>query len=315
MADTVPFGKYKGQPVENMLANRDYMNWLELQPWFRERFSHLMRQPTQIDQSQKTPAHNKLQVLFLDFEYAKAFARVCDTRLAENLKKAAKDSAEDIAACCAKITEVEGKAASFEGVVALADGEICGEDGHCLLSSPFDYITYEYKQAARKHGGPVSGPSGYRAQASEHAVALRREIEKWMACLRALTSGAVPTLSGTKAFEARLERRGIVDVRLTLLGNWTAIHAYHSISERDITNATCTRVFENVYEIEIKPTVADDYPNVLRQMDRSGAKYLFLDQWQGESVTRDQFVQMFRSSGKIVVFKADVDAAVQVGNA
>jgi hypothetical protein len=29
-ADIVPFGKYKGQPVESLLADQDYMRWLVL---------------------------------------------------------------------------------------------------------------------------------------------------------------------------------------------------------------------------------------------------------------------------------------------
>ena len=28
--DIVPFGKYKGQPVESLLADQDYMRWLVL---------------------------------------------------------------------------------------------------------------------------------------------------------------------------------------------------------------------------------------------------------------------------------------------
>jgi hypothetical protein len=30
-ADIVPFGKYKGQPVESLLADQDYMRWLVAQ--------------------------------------------------------------------------------------------------------------------------------------------------------------------------------------------------------------------------------------------------------------------------------------------
>jgi hypothetical protein len=30
-ADIVPFGKYKGQPVESLLADQDYMRWVVAQ--------------------------------------------------------------------------------------------------------------------------------------------------------------------------------------------------------------------------------------------------------------------------------------------
>jgi hypothetical protein len=34
-ADIVPFGKYKGQPVEAMMADRDYCAWALSQPVLR----------------------------------------------------------------------------------------------------------------------------------------------------------------------------------------------------------------------------------------------------------------------------------------
>ncbi len=38
MADLVPFGKYKGQPVEALRADQAYADWLVAQDWFRERY-------------------------------------------------------------------------------------------------------------------------------------------------------------------------------------------------------------------------------------------------------------------------------------
>jgi hypothetical protein len=58
--------------------------------------------------------------------------------------------------------------------------------------------------------------------------------------------------------------------------------------------------------VEIKPTVGDDYPAVLRQM--RNVEVLFLESYTGVGATQPQFVSMFRVSDKDVVFRHEVDA-------
>jgi hypothetical protein len=69
MAETtiVPFGKYKGQPVEVLSEDRAYADWLLAQGWLKQRFPDLhtliinnFGEPTE------TPEHNRLQLRFLD---------------------------------------------------------------------------------------------------------------------------------------------------------------------------------------------------------------------------------------------------------
>lgn len=69
----------------------------------------------------------------------------------------------------------------------------------------------------------------------------------------------------------------------------------------------CLRA-EADFALEIKPTVGDDYPAILRQMNHTKAKYLFLEEYTGIGVTVDQFRDMFAESDKIVVFRGEVDA-------
>lgn len=65
--DIVPFGKYKDKPVEIMAADRQYVEWLIQQPWFKDRYGNIYNvvinyqaEPTE------TPEHNKIQMLFLN---------------------------------------------------------------------------------------------------------------------------------------------------------------------------------------------------------------------------------------------------------
>lgn len=41
--EVVPFGKYKGQPVEVMAADTDYCEWLTGQKWFRGKYRNLYK--------------------------------------------------------------------------------------------------------------------------------------------------------------------------------------------------------------------------------------------------------------------------------
>ncbi len=75
--EVIPFGKYKGQPVEVVVQDRQYVEWLTAQPWFRERFANIhtlivnnFQEPTE------TPVHNALQARFLDPAFRARFFEV-----------------------------------------------------------------------------------------------------------------------------------------------------------------------------------------------------------------------------------------------
>jgi hypothetical protein len=65
--ELVPFGKYKGQPVDVLAEDRSYCDWLLTQAWVVERFPKVhtliinnFGEPTE------TPEHNALQIRLLD---------------------------------------------------------------------------------------------------------------------------------------------------------------------------------------------------------------------------------------------------------
>ncbi len=74
MSDVVPFGKYKGQPVEAMAQDRKYVEWLTAQSWFRDRYQTIYNVVVNnFQEPSETPEHNRLQVLFLRETFQKAF--------------------------------------------------------------------------------------------------------------------------------------------------------------------------------------------------------------------------------------------------
>lgn len=71
MSEVVPFGKYRGMPVEVMLADSNYCDWLSAQPWVKERFQNVYNTIVNINQNEPscTPEHNRLQARFMDEEF------------------------------------------------------------------------------------------------------------------------------------------------------------------------------------------------------------------------------------------------------
>jgi hypothetical protein len=77
----MPFGKYKGKPIEVLMQDEQYANWLKDQPWFREKFSNhytlivnnFSTEP--ID----TPEHNEIQVKSISSDYKPKVAYAVST--------------------------------------------------------------------------------------------------------------------------------------------------------------------------------------------------------------------------------------------
>lgn len=75
----VPFGKYKGKPVTDLLADPKYLEWCKQQSWFEKYqvvYNICVNQTiSSNDTNSKTPAHNKLQNLFLRKENVKKLVK------------------------------------------------------------------------------------------------------------------------------------------------------------------------------------------------------------------------------------------------
>ncbi len=75
-----------------------------------------------------------------------------------------------------------------------------------------------------------------------------------------------------------------------------------SNKEEEASTKYCRREFR----IEIKPSVGDDYPSVLRQMISMHTEVLFLEQFTGSGLTEDQFIKIFNNQKRIVIFRRDI---------
>ena len=76
MNEIVPFGKYKGMPIEVLSSDPQYCEWLSGQDWFRERYSKCYNIIiNNFTKPEDTPEHNRMQALFLNDDYCEAFIR------------------------------------------------------------------------------------------------------------------------------------------------------------------------------------------------------------------------------------------------
>jgi hypothetical protein len=85
----VPFGKYKGQPIEALAQDQKYVDWLLAQDWFRERHEGMFTLVVNnFAEPSETPAHNAMQARFLDHAFVDAFCHTLDPRIDRELSEA-----------------------------------------------------------------------------------------------------------------------------------------------------------------------------------------------------------------------------------
>jgi hypothetical protein len=66
----IPFGKYKGQPIEAIQEDQQYVDWLLAQSWFRDKHQEFYTIIiNNFQEAAETPQHNAMHVKFLNDDY------------------------------------------------------------------------------------------------------------------------------------------------------------------------------------------------------------------------------------------------------
>jgi hypothetical protein len=77
-----PLQKYKGQPMEVVLQDRKYCDWLTAQDWFRNKYEPIYKIIIyHFGQPSETPEHNALQNRFLNDNYCFTVGKLCNWQL------------------------------------------------------------------------------------------------------------------------------------------------------------------------------------------------------------------------------------------
>lgn len=62
--------------------------------------------------------------------------------------------------------------------------------------------------------------------------------------------------------------------------------------------------------IEIKPTMGDDFPSVMRQIERLRVRVLVVGEYTGRAVSEPQLRQMFEANDLKLIFVRDIEAEI-----
>lgn len=68
--------------------------------------------------------------------------------------------------------------------------------------------------------------------------------------------------------------------------------------------------FSRYLTVEIKPSLGDDFPTVIRQMKRLDARYLLVGSYSGRAVPLPSLRQMFEVNGMVLVTVQEVEAEI-----
>jgi hypothetical protein len=319
VSNIVPFGKYKGQPVEAMAQDVAYCDWAISQDWFRERYANLYTIiVNNFGEAAETPAHNAMQVQFLNDDFCDNFIEAWRPGFLDELEKQAAERI--VKACDEELGKLSNKILSAAGVVAHEESEtiywgggrdtISGvEEGIAKLRRTLTAEKGEEFEAHRSKvlcGGakidyrPCSDAETIEAikekitRAEEALSKQRKKIEEAVqkeAAVREEAKGDVELLNAAKA------RRP----SYTLSCSFSRDFENTAIDVILIVKATAKDYGERdsddvMFHIEVKPNVGDDYPAILRQM-RTARERLLRQAWEGNGGVRWTPYQYALSSG------------------
>lgn len=299
-SEIVPFGKYKGQPVEVLTQDREYCEWLMEQDWFRTKFQPIYTVIfNNFGEPAETPEHNQLQALFTDPEFARKFVwhldsagflalfrerrKRCSVTCAEYRKVLLEELAKyclELPAALRELEEHKAKAAHIE-----ADDT---EEGDDHLQEDWKLRSKQYKVERLNRDIP------------ERQGRLNK-VEAMMAALEAMSEPEIGAVKTQVKFES-----GGVDVALTY-----TVAGFPWVEKFGIELNTYAHRDDGVC-VECKPALSDNYPAVLRQIlgYGQGSSVLLVGNggYTGTGATLEQVKAIFESRNVRIVFLKDLQA-------
>ena len=287
----VPFGKHKGQPVEILLADPGYRDWLLAQPWVRDRYPTFHQVIINYGaEPAETPEHNQMQAAFLDDGRCFALARLLWPRRSWGLDavRVPAETAGHLAEFSAYLkredspAEIVPRRFEHEGWDVAYGIVPASVDWHVTSLPPCTCAPCD-------HGG-------CREDASCHGGTLYCDHQR---CSRKSAPEPGGRDAGWHCDESCLWAWG----RSAGRASW--LLADHD-SDREAWPSWDGQVLA-----ELKPDLGDDYPAVLRQVKRypseHGDRRVVVARRLGfTSVTRDQVTEIFAASGITLIAESDI---------
>lgn len=306
-AEVVPFGKYRDRPVTELLADRDYVDWLRSQPWLQQ------KQPTIYNviigaggnEPQDTPEHNAMQARYIDAQHRTALARPLVRSSTDLLADAARrvELATDAERANLDCTEQKYRVGTSQPEFELRGWDVVFS-ASAEVSAPAARVLVPWRSAEC----PWCASTGH-IDACE--AASRKSDERWQRQAEAAAKYGLPE-------PPKVGEQKVKDCHIC--------HEYvHSDACPRRNSDDWERLLKPVrsdtvrLHVELKPTIGDDFPAVLRQVsqrrdrDVAGGDWgwgyravVVTDRLVPTSVTADQVRQMFTSRTVELLLTSDL---------
>lgn len=275
VAQVVPFGKYKSQPYEVLLADAGYAMYLlgsmygKLQSQYPALLAFLVSRYGLPD---STPEHNRLQNRFLDESFAIRFAMAASPALRQALTSL---QHIDLSKTWANYVQRE--------------------------------LTAEKERSDRRQRW--NAPS----RMPELRNDLMRQASRLAFATFSGTLEGATWLKPIACVELEFEKDG-ADVSYRVIGGagfetTAAIQLGSDEGAEEKRIATYGVNFP--FRVEVKPIVGDDYPAILRAMKTVKTRQLLVGEYAGAGATWDELVKVFELSGITAVLLDDVENTPQ----
>jgi hypothetical protein len=239
----MPFGKYKDQPIDLVLADQDYVEWLAGQPgimtMMQKRFPAIFNIITVgSPRTEDTPEHNKMQALFLsrDFQYA-----FIESVLGESVYSIAQEVASK------RQSEIIAKLPRAH--------ELCGE---AIIKLERDIVRFERDSCSA---------------ASEWVKETKKKLSNVQSVAEKLSN---PQNETQEILEPKIQPEFECGYDLLVRANWPSVRWRFNSRDWEIGAfgheiwALEEYFAKSIqFRIELKPQIGDDFPSVLRQVKRS----------------------------------------------
>lgn len=350
----VPFGKYEGQPLEVLLADKSYCAWMVGQASIREQHPELCNLAfKEHGTGLKTPSHNRMQVEYMTEEVSLRLFYLVNPKIFDhdkgyyvhNLNDYFADKTSIVKMVCKRmnnrISEIKKMA---DEVASISENwSMHEEKSFAIPVSPFKNYTDGRAQEEYLFNSPasfiVSNPEElYRNTVRDFDLfyAFFEEFRSYLAesqfkqispCKTSFEKKfndvtieikyheeINPKFSARveKFFERALYRRSSIDNKSSSLPEF--LRAGWRYENPEITN--------ELYYIELKPSIGDDYHTVLNQISKrremnkvhfkqkgsQSVKYLLvIGAYDGTGVNFENVKSIFKNEDIEVVLEKDID--------
>lgn len=291
----VPFGKFKDQPVDLLLAHSEYALWLLGAKGSMLRRSHPQMYAWLVSRfgvPDTTPEHNRLQNRFLDDDFRLQVVLHLNPGIAEQLTSSVNSSAvvegwKDILGLRVRRAYADGRESAGDGA-AKATQEHAARVKLLALGFLHQAVDSIKVRCTSLQDATADESARFAADGLGHVRRVWRPV--------------------LQPDESKFEVDGAdvqFDVEVGISVEVNEPLSFYPSSTRPSTKLL-EWDFRKSYRVEVKPFVGDDYPVILRSMVAKNCNLLLVESFEADGASWEQVAKVFASRKIRVALLEDV---------